>query len=85
MPTISDYITLKLKSQSKRAGLTSNTAHRPPDGPVGVAVVGRVNASSCEVQVVGVVTTVDRTRPIERSRAWNAETTVVDVAGPHKP
>lgn len=57
-------------------------AHRPPVVPV---VVGRVNVSSCEVQVVGVVAAVDRTRPVVRFRAWIVEITVVDVAGPHKP
>lgn len=68
--------------------LMSYAAHRPPADPavaVVVVVVGRVNVSSREVQVVGIAAAVDRTRPVVRFRAWIVETTADDEAGPHKP
>ena len=71
------------KRGERRLISARHAAHRPPVVPV--VVVGRVNVSSREVQVVGVVAAVDRTRPVVRFRAWIVEITVVDVAGPHKP
>lgn len=58
-------------------------AYRPPVAPV--AAVGRANASSFEVQAVGVVAADDRTRQVNRFNAWKVESTAADDAGPHKP
>lgn len=70
------------KRGERRLITARHAAHRPPVEPA--VAVGRVNVSSREVQVVGVAA-VDRTRPVVRFRAWIAEITVADVAGPHKP
>ena len=52
---------------------------------VPVVVVGRINVTRIEVQVVGVVIIVDRTRPIVAVVTQIVDRGTIDVAGPHKP
>lgn len=63
--------------------LPSNTAYGPPAVPV--AVARGIDAARVEVQVVGVVATVDRTRPIVAVVARIFQTTTVDAATTDKP
>ena len=61
-----------------------NTAYRPPDAPVEVAV-GRVNIATTEAQVVSVGATENRIRPVVAVHRWIVQRAIVQVAGPHKP
>ena len=74
---------MRRKGEKERLISPRHAADRPPVVPV--VVVGRVNVTTSKVQVVSVVATVDRTRPVVRFATSIVKGAVIDVAGPHKP
>ena len=70
----------ELQRTSARRDLARHTAHRPP--VVAIVPVRRVQFTGIVVQVVGVVTTKDRRRPIVAVRAEIVQRRTIDVARP---